>query len=111
MASRSITRRWTAADAERVLEPRRESGQSTSAFARQHDFDVQRLRWWKKRLADWNGDDEGPARFAPALISGSGNGARVSLRLAEGILIEVAEVHEVPPAWLYELVSGLRGRR
>jgi transposase-like protein len=110
MASTRITRRWTAAEAERVVEAWRESGQSMSAFARQRGFDVQRLAWWKKRFAEWSGDHEHAARFAPAVISTT-SGPRVSVRLDEGILIEVADVLAVPPAWLSELVSGLRGRR
>jgi transposase-like protein len=49
-------RRWTAAEAERVLAAWRESEQSMSAFARQRGFDPQRLGWWKKRLAEWNAE-------------------------------------------------------
>jgi hypothetical protein len=85
-----------------------------SAFARQRGFDPQRLGWWKKRLAEWNAEgEEGRAHFAPAVISTPGDLAdpQVSVRLAEGVLIEVAEVSAVPPAWLSALVSGLRGQK
>ena len=109
MASTRIARRWTAAEAERVVEAWRESGQSMRAFADERGFNVQRLGWWKKRLSEWAGEER-VARFAPAVIATSG-GAHVSVRLAEGIVIEVAEVEAVTPAWLSALVSNLRGRR
>ena len=57
MANTRSRRRWTAAEAEGVVEAWRASGQSMRAFARQRGFDVQRLGWWKKRLAEWSGGD------------------------------------------------------
>ena len=114
MARTWIARRWTAAEARRVVAAWRESGQSMSAFARERGFDAQRLRWWRKRFAEWSsGGEERPVRFAPAVISTAGGlvSPQVSLRLPEGVLIEVAGVGTVPPGWLSELVSMLRGEK
>ena len=99
MASARNTRRWTATEAERVLEAWRGSGQSMSAFARGRGFDVQRLAWWRKRLAEWGSAAERRVDFAPAVVSAGGS-PRVSVHLDDGIRIEVAEVEAVPPAWL-----------
>jgi hypothetical protein len=94
-----------------MLSAWRESGQSMTAFARRQGFGAQRLGWWKKRLGEWSGEqEESRAHFAPAVIAGLGDpaGPQVSLRFAEGLVIEVAEARKVPSDWLAALVSGLR---
>ncbi len=45
-------RRWTAADARAALSALERSGLSVAAFAAQEGLDVQRLRHWRKRLAE-----------------------------------------------------------
>jgi len=50
MAALMMGRYWRAADAERVLEAWRKSGQSGAAFARDHGLSVGRLLRWRKRL-------------------------------------------------------------
>jgi hypothetical protein len=86
-----------------------------SAFARGQGFEPQRLWWWKKRLGEW-GAEEGKARvpLVPAVIRASADPALgcapVSVRLAEGVVIEVAETSSVAPDWLVAVVGGLLGR-
>ena len=43
--------RWTAEEAQRVLDAWDESGQSGAAFARSIGVGYQRLSWWRRRLA------------------------------------------------------------
>lgn len=45
-------RRWTAADARMALSALERSGLSLSEFAAREGLDVQRLRHWRKRLAE-----------------------------------------------------------
>ena len=46
----TASRYWRAADAERVLEAWRKSGQSGAAFAREHGLSRARLLRWRDRL-------------------------------------------------------------
>jgi hypothetical protein len=50
LATLIASRYWRAADAERVLEAWRRSGQSAAAFARQHGVSNVRLLRWRDRL-------------------------------------------------------------
>src|SRR5213596_497992 len=50
LATLIANRYWRAADAERVLEAWRRSGQSAAAFARQHGVSSVRLLRWRDRL-------------------------------------------------------------
>ena len=50
LAAVIASRYWRAADAERVLEAWRRSGQSAAAFARQHGVSSVRLLRWRDRL-------------------------------------------------------------
>ena len=88
-----VSRRWREADARRVLEVVRESGQSLSAFARQHGFHPQRLYFWR-------------AQLVPATIA-FGAQVQVSVRLAFGVVVEVADSGAVAPEWLVAVVRGL----
>lgn len=50
LAALIASRYWRAADAERVLEAWRRSGQSVAAFARQHGVSKVRVLRWRDRL-------------------------------------------------------------
>jgi hypothetical protein len=50
LAALMASRYWRAADAERVLEAWRRSGQSGAAFAREHGLSRARLLRWRDRL-------------------------------------------------------------
>jgi hypothetical protein len=104
---------WTADEARQVVEAWRASGLSLAAFARERGLIAERVRWWSKRLGDW-----GPAKgeevlqFAPVVVRdlrpiAATPGGGVSLRLAGGVVIEVADVATVPAAWVSALVKGL----
>jgi len=50
LAALLASRYWHTAEAERVLEAWRQSGQSGAAFARRHGLSVRRLLRWRDRL-------------------------------------------------------------
>ena len=50
LAVLTVSRYWRAADAERVVEAWRRSGQSGAAFAREHGLSRARLLRWRDRL-------------------------------------------------------------
>ena len=108
-------RRWSAADARRVLGSWSASGLSMTGFGKKHGLDGQRLGWWKKRLADW-GEDDGlgavpsAPRLVPAVVHDSTaitTLAPVAIRLPAGIVLEVADTAAVAPAWIAAVVGAL----
>ena len=109
-------RRWSAADARRVLASWSASGLSMTGFGKRHGLDGQRLGWWKKRLADW-GEDGGPnavssaPRLVPAVMHDTAvittALAPVAIRLPAGIVLEVADTAVVEPAWIAAVVGAL----
>lgn len=44
--------RWTAVDAQQILEACDRSGLSAAEFAQQRGLDPRRLYWWRRRLAE-----------------------------------------------------------
>ena len=108
-------RRWSAADARRVLASWSASGLSMSGFGKTHGLDGQRLGWWKKRLADWGERDglnavSSAPRLVPAVVRESAvitTLAPVAIRLPAGIVLEVADTAAVAPAWIVAVVGAL----
>lgn len=110
---RSGWQQWTAAKAQDVLGNWRVSGLPLATFAREQGLNDTRLRWWKTRLGDWDGD-ESPARvpaFIPAVtrevVESASTSTRVTVRLPGGVVVEVADPVSVPSEWLMAVVSGL----
>jgi hypothetical protein len=106
-------RQWTAAKARRELAAWKTSGLSLATFARRRGLKDTRLRWWQTRLGDWNGD-ESLARaptFVPAVVHESAESANsiatVTVRLPNGVVVEVAAAAAVPSGWLTAVVNGL----
>lgn len=104
-------RRWTAAEASRILKGWRASGLSMSAFGRQFGLAAQRLGWWKKRLADWGEGDavSSAPQLVPAVVRGAEEltgTAAVAIRL-RGVVLEVADPRAVEPAWIAAVVGTL----
>jgi hypothetical protein len=89
--------RWSEVEAGEVLSEWRESGISLSEFARKRGLQAQRLSFWKKRL-----EEEKP-RLLPAVVV---NGAAVTLRLPDGLVIESSE--QTSAEWLGTLLRELR---
>ena len=114
-------RRWTADDARRVLTAWRTSGLSAAEFGRRHDFDNQRLGWWKKRLASTPSPKPkrkstvARARLVPAkLVVAAPEAAAhpwrstsaVVVHFPGGVLVE-ADSTTVSPAWVAALLREL----
>ncbi len=95
-------RRWNEAEAKQVLAAWRESGLALRAFARLHGLQAQRLFFWKKRL---DGQPE-PMRLLPATVALCAP-PQVSLRLPEGVVVELSDAAAVKPEWLVALTRGL----
>jgi hypothetical protein len=89
-------RRWSAGEAQDVLEQWKRSGLSLARFARQQGYGVQRLQWWKGKLAK---QPSTIARFVPVELSPGpiASGVRgpasgwIEIALPEGIRLRVAD--------------------
>jgi hypothetical protein len=95
--------RWTASDAEKVLEELDASGQSVAEFALERGLQAVRLSRWRRRL----GRTISSVGLVPVTVNGS-SAIRVGSR---GLVVETAsvriEVHDYDPmtaAWVAELV-------
>jgi len=53
--ARFTTRRWSESEAREVLASLERSGQTMAAFAAEHGLDVQRLYYWRRRVAEGDG--------------------------------------------------------
>lgn len=106
---RSGWKQWTAAEARAALREWESSGEPVERFARRRGWTAQRLRWWKKRLGEWDeGRPAGPM-LAPVVITGqppARPAAAVTLRAGD-LVVEVADVDAVPAAWLSAFMTGL----
>jgi hypothetical protein len=95
--------RWTAADAEAVLEALEASGQALAEFGRERGVLPDRLSRWRRRL--------GSRPSSAALVPVTVNGARAIRVGSAGLVVETAsvrvEVHDyglAAAAWVAELV-------
>jgi transposase-like protein len=102
-------RRWTAEVAEQVLAAHEASGESLASFARRQGLPVQRLLWWRRRLADWEQPARAERTLVPAVIEGAERAA-VKLQVGE-VTVGVADAGLVPARWVAELVRALGGAR
>ncbi len=108
-------RQWTAAEARLELKAWKASGLLLGTFARRRGLNGTRLRWWVKRLGDWDGDPL-PAQalaFVPAVVREAPEGEAassttpVTVRFPGGVVVEVANPASVSSEWLTALVSGM----
>lgn len=111
-------RQWSPEEAQEVLAEWRASGLPLGRFARQRGQSAERLRWWKKRLGEWNGETAGAQKAAlvpvvvsapaPAMaVAATKTAAAVVVRVPGGTVVEVAEPEAVKPEWLAAVVSQL----
>ena len=111
MARERVGKRWTAAEAQRVLEQWKRSGLPLASFAKQRGYVPERLRWWKLKL---EGGSATLPRFVPvdlrASVSGAG-GARttspIEILVPGGVRLLVPEAVEA--GVVARLVAALRG--
>jgi hypothetical protein len=101
--------RWTPAEARSVLEAWRRSGLPLARFARHRGYGVQRLRWWKGKLAK----QAAGARFVPVELAPAIRGAvsmsapgRIEIVLADGLQVRASE--RVDPRAIARLIAALR---
>jgi hypothetical protein len=96
-------KRWNAAFARKVLEEFASSGMSLTAFARTRGVNLQRLLWWRKRLA-MTGLPKS-VTFLPAAVSPMFSG--ITVRLPGGFAVEAADTTVLPARWVAELARSL----
>jgi hypothetical protein len=97
-------KRWNATLARTVLDEFTASGMSLTAFSRRLGVNLQRLSWWRKRLAERGGEK---LTFIPAAVVRQHSGTVV--RLPGGVEIETTDVASVPARWVAELARALTG--
>ncbi len=98
--------RWSAAEAERILEEQRESGLSVREFARDNEIDAQRLYAWRRRLSRslQTGAFFEVVRPAPDVVAATSSSSEVVLRSGD-----VIRLHgEVDAVSLRRIVEVLR---
>jgi hypothetical protein len=111
MTKKTVSKRWSATEAQRVLEEQRRSGLSDRAFARKKGLDPQRLWWWRKRLEGSQGGEavefvevKPKARTSEAATSDT----MLEVRLVNGRVVMVPAMLE--PKVLARLLDAIEGR-
>ncbi len=116
-------RRWTEADARRVVEAWEDSGQSGTSFGERLGLVPQRLYWWRDRLAKI---DRKPAHgqskhvqpvkapLVPVTVRDAGHtlqtgGAPIVVEADLGLMVKVSQVDATTAAWVAVLARVLRG--
>lgn len=101
LAKYTSSHRWTAQEAQIVLDAHRASGLSLMEFARRQGFDPQRLYCWRRRLTDQRELAEpsfvevaAPATAPVEVVLRSGRVLRVSERIDPEALRRLAEALE-----------------
>jgi len=108
LAGLMANRYWRAADAERVLESWRSSGQSGAAFAREHGLSRARLLRWRDRLKAAASPVFHPVRVVQrARPVAAATPAPLELELRNGRRIRVTAGFD--PELLEELVRTVEG--
>lgn len=106
--------RWTEQRGREVVRAWRKSGQSMSAFARKHGWNVQRMAYWRDRVdeADMAGVERAPGRFLPAVVvnSPASPACRARIVFPSGVTIEVEQIGEIAPDWVAALEVALGTR-
>lgn len=109
MGAEERRERWGEATARRMLQEWEESDQSLAGFARERGVGVERLSYWRKRLAEVRangGEEKGQEAFAAAVVTRSAGG--ISVRLACGVEVDASSTDALPTSWLCRLVRELR---
>ena len=100
---------WTAESAERELRAWSASGLSLAAYARERGFRVQRLHWWRKRLAarGRRRPEAAPQEpvFVPAIVRSTT--APLLLHGPGGVRLEIADTSAAPASWVAAFAIAL----
>jgi hypothetical protein len=114
VAAKPRWQQWTAAEARRVLKAWRASRLPLATFARKRGLCPERVRWWRQRLGDGHAPGQEPLRLVPAVVTGlrpSTASTVVTVRAPGDVVVEIADVGAVSPAWVRRSSAGSRGRR
>ena len=94
---------WSEDEGRRVVEEWRRSGETSTAFAREHGLRAKRLVYWTKRLATSSPARAPTLSFAPAAVVAPDEVVAV-IRAPGGIAIELASA---TPAQIATVASAL----
>lgn len=87
------------------------SGLSAREFGRTIGVDAQRLLWWRRRLEAGGGARVAPKEksltFVPATLVSAASVAAVTVRVAGGVCVEIADPAAAPAAWIAAVVGAL----
>lgn len=96
-------RRWSATEAQAVLDEWQRSGETIAGFARSNGIAAQRLYWWKNQLGPSGSGVMPSPSLVPAEIMSVG-GVEMTIRCGGEIAIEIAGVS---PGWVATMVAEL----
>ena len=108
--------RWSADEAQQILDEWATSGESLNAFAKGRGLVPQRLSWWQKRLggkrrrriADGAASATAPA-FLPVTVRPVEREPIVAMvEIADGLRVELRVLDGASAAWVASLVKALR---
>ena len=117
------TRRWTEADARRVVEAWEGSGESGTGFGKRLGLVPQRLYWWRDRLrkidrkaarAQSKGMQPVMAALVPVAVRDAdctvqAGGTPIVVEADLGLVVKVSDVDATTAAWVAVLARVLRG--
>ena len=99
---------WTPREARKALGRWKKSGQPMATFARRVGVSSRRLRWWQKRLGEWNEPAEAsPARLVPAVVTSMSPVAAVMVHVPGGVTIEITDAAAVSAEWVAAVARDL----
>jgi hypothetical protein len=109
IATKRGPKKWRADDGARVIKEWKASGLSMAAFARQHEIDAQRVRWWR---------DRAPAKssaltLVPVTVRESmfaRTNAVVSIAVGGDVRVDVDDPSRVAPLWFAAVIDALSRR-
>jgi hypothetical protein len=87
-----------------------------SAFAREHGMNVQRLSYWRQRVASGSVGEQQRSiarvtgtnsKFVPAVVVRAS--VALSVHLSRGVIVEAESATAIEPEWLAELQRALEG--
>lgn len=106
--------RWSADDAQQILDEWAASGESLQGFAARRGLVPQRLAWWRKRLtakppaAAAIAAAPTAAKFLPVMVRAvAGDAAPATIEVAGGLRVELRVLDEGSAVWVARLVQAL----
>jgi transposase-like protein len=109
-------RRWSEADARRVIAACEASEESLAEFATRHGIDSQRLYWWRRRLGRASFGvvaRTSTPRFVPVTVREHATATETAAMVVavDGVRIEVRQVDSATAYWVSMVVASLGQER